>query len=78
MTSNRQSSMNDPSKPSLLQVFKSVLASFFGVQSEKNRQRDFIAGSPVQFIVMGLIATLFFILGVWGVVTLILKLAAPG
>ena len=32
--------------PSTWQVFKSVLASFFGVQNEQTRQRDFTHGKP--------------------------------
>ena len=47
--------------PSTWQVFKSVLASFFGVQKEETRQRDFTYGKPGQFIVIGLIITALFI-----------------
>lgn len=65
-----------PARPGLMSVVKSVLASFFGVQSERNRQRDFQAGSPLQYIVVGLIATLVFILVMWAVVRLILGAAA--
>ena len=48
--------MND-SKPSIWDVFKSVMASFFGVQNEETRQRDFTYGEPGQFITIGLILT---------------------
>ena len=47
--------------PSTWEVLKSVLASFFGVQSEEIRQRDFTHGKPSQFIVVGLILTVLFI-----------------
>jgi len=67
--------MNEQPKPSLLRVFKSVGASFFGVQSEKNRAHDFTHGNPAQFIVAGLIATVLFVLFLWGMVRLILYLA---
>lgn len=60
-------------RPGLLAVVKSVLASFFGVQSERNRQRDFEHGNPAQFLVIGLMATLVFVLVMWGVVSLILS-----
>ena len=46
--------MND-SAPSLWEVIKSVLASFFGVQKEATRRRDFTYGKPGQFILIGLI-----------------------
>jgi len=59
-------------KPSLLDVLKSVLASFFGVQSDKNRERDFKQGSPAQFIIVGLVLTVLFIVGMIMIVKLIL------
>lgn len=63
------------SPPSLLQVFGSVLASMFGVQSNRKREQDFAHGKPSQYIVIGLLATLLFILAVWGVVSLVMNLA---
>ena len=33
-------------KPGLLSVIKSILAAGIGVQSDKNRQRDFEQGNP--------------------------------
>ena len=62
----------DTKKPSFLDVVKSVLASFFGVQSDKNRQRDFEKGSPMQFIAVGLGLTVFFIVAVIFIVKFIL------
>ena len=61
--------------PGLIDVFKSVLASFFGVQSEKNRARDFTHGRPMQYVVVGLLLTGLFVLGIWGVVLLVLRSA---
>jgi hypothetical protein len=56
-------------------VTKSVLAAGFGVQSNENRERDFKYGKPGQFIIIGLIITVLFILGVWGLVMLVMNLA---
>jgi hypothetical protein len=61
--------------PSLLQVLGSVLASMFGVQSNRRREQDFVHGKPSQYIVIGLLVTLAFILLVWGVVSLVMRLA---
>lgn len=62
---------DDQQKPmSLLQVAQSVLAAFFGVQSNRNRERDFKQGSAKTFIFAGLIGTVIFI----GVVVLVVKL----
>ena len=66
--------MNDL-KPTLWQVFKSVLASFFGVQKEEVRQRDFTYGEPGQFIIVGLILTIAFVLLVILAVKLVLHFA---
>lgn len=60
---------------SIFQVLRSVLASFFGVQSAKNRERDFEHGKPGQYIVVGLILTVAFIVIVVAVVRLVLYLA---
>lgn len=48
-------------KPNLLQVVKSVVSAMIGVQSEKNRERDFKHGSLPAYILVGLTATLIFI-----------------
>ena len=59
-------------KPRMLDIIKSVLASFFGVQSDKNRKRDFQQGNPMHFIVAGLFLTVIFILLIVGIVKYIL------
>ncbi|MDW3094250.1 MAG: DUF2970 domain-containing protein [Gammaproteobacteria bacterium] len=64
--------------PSTWQVFKSVLASFFGVQKEETRQRDFTYGKPGQFIVIGLIITALFIAAVFVAVKVALHLTLTG
>ena len=60
-------------KPGLLSVVKSILAAGIGVQSDKNRQRDFEQGNPLTFIVGGVIFTLLFSLCVASVVGLVLS-----
>ena len=67
--------MSDETRPSLWQVMRSVLSSFFGVQSTANRERDFRHGSPAQFVMIGLLFTALFVLGIWGLVKLVLYLA---
>lgn len=57
--------MSEDRSPSFWQTVGSVLAAFFGVQSSKNRQRDFTRGNPKVFIVVGLLVTAAFILTVW-------------
>ncbi len=63
--------------PGFLSIVRSVLSAFLGVQSERNRQRDFQHGKPQHFLVAGLIGTALFVLLMWGLVRLVLHLAAP-
>lgn len=58
--------------PNLLQVVGSVLAAAFGVQSEKNRQRDFQHGNVATFISVGVVATILFVLLIYGTVKLVI------
>lgn len=55
-----------------LQVVASVFAAGLGVQSSKNRERDFKQGRAGVFIVAGLSFTLLFIGVVYGIVRLVL------
>ena len=65
----------DSKKPSLnpLQVVSSVFAAGLGVQSSKNRERDFKQGKFSVFIIAGIVFTLLFIGTVFTVVQLVLK-----
>ena len=63
------------SSPGPLSIILSVLSAFFGVQSEKNRERDFQHGRPIHYILVGLIMTLLLILGVLIAVKLALRSA---
>lgn len=74
--------MEDPSKgepegkpPTFWQMVQSVLAAALGVQSHKNRQRDFTHGKPVHFLLLGLLFTLMFVLILFGIVQLVVYLA---
>jgi hypothetical protein len=61
--------------PSLLSVLGSVMASMFGVQSNRKREEDFTRGKPSQYVIIGLLVTVVFILTLWGVVSLVMKVA---
>lgn len=65
----------EESKPSRWQIVKSALLAGFGVQSEKNRERDFKKGSAKTFIVVGLLLTATFVLSIIGLVKLVTHLA---
>lgn len=65
-------------KLSFLQVLGSVVSSFFGVQKNATRERDFKRGRARDFIFVGILLTLVFILAVWGVVQLVMSVAVKG
>lgn len=58
----------------LRQMLQSVLAGALGVQSGKNRARDFNHGKPSHFILLGVGFTVVFVLVILGVVKLVLYL----
>ena len=60
------------SKPTIIQVIKSVLAAAIGVQSDKNRQKDFEQGSFPIYIVVGLVFTVLFVFGLIFLVSTVL------
>jgi len=73
--------MNDEHerKPlSFRQMLHSVLAGALGVQSSRNRARDFSQGKPSHFILLGIGFTLLFVLTILGVVKLVLYLVQGG
>ena len=70
-----QESGQESRAPTLIGVFGSVLASMFGVQSNKKRHEDFSHGKPSQYIIVGLIMTVVFILADWGVVSFVLRMS---
>lgn len=55
-----------------LNAFKSVLASFLGVQSYKNYEKDAQTKSFFPFILMAIIMTLLFVVGIYLVVNFVI------
>ncbi|CDH45865.1 hypothetical protein BN874_2990004 [Candidatus Contendobacter odensis Run_B_J11] len=55
-----------------MQIILSVLAAFFGVQSERNRERDFGRGKAIHYIAVGLVMTLVLIVALVGLVKWVL------
>ena len=70
-----ESGKDEGRAPSLLGVLGSVLASMFGVQSNRRREEDFTHGKPSQYVIIGLLVTVVFVLTLWSVVSLVMKLA---
>ena len=64
-----------PASISPLHVVSSVFAAGLGVQSSKNRERDFKQGNFKMFVITGIVFTLLFIGTVFAVVKMVLKSA---
>ena len=62
----------DTHEPRFWEVVMSVMAAALGVQSSKNRKRDFTRGNHLVFIGAGVIFTILFVLTLVGIVNLIL------
>lgn len=56
-----------------MQVIGSVFAAGLGVQSSKNRERDFKQGRLGVFVAAGILFTLLFMGTVYGIVQLVLS-----
>jgi hypothetical protein len=65
--------MGSGEKQGLWATFKGVWAAFLGVQSSKQQEEDFTKGSATQYIVIGLIFVVIFILVVVGVVNIVMS-----
>ena len=67
--------MDNNKGTNLLAIIQSVLASAFGVQSSRNKERDFSQGKPAHFLIAGVIGTISFILVLFIIVKVVLQAA---
>lgn len=73
MNESEESKQDEKQGLSALQVVGSVLAAALGVQSSRNRERDFKQGHFGVFIAAGIIFTALFVGAVYLVVTTVLS-----
>ncbi|GAC34018.1 DUF2970 domain-containing protein [Paraglaciecola polaris] len=62
----------DNAKSGLWDVFKSVAASVFGVQSSANRERDFQQQSFVPYVVVGIIFVVILVVSLIFIVSVVI------
>lgn len=61
---NSPESKEENQKPvGIINIIGSVLAAAFGIQSQKNRERDFKRGGPADYIVMGIVFVVLLVVG---------------
>ncbi len=68
-----ESSPTPIKKPGIGQIIVSTLAAAFGVQSNKNRERDFAGGNIYSYIIAGLVFTALFVGGLILLVNFLLR-----
>ena len=62
-----------PKKPNFFQILLSTFAAAFGVQSSKNRERDFTGGNIYVYLTAGVIFTFVFVIAMVLIVRTVLK-----
>lgn len=65
-------------KPTVLQMVGSVLSAIFGVQNNKNRERDFTQGNIKAFIVVYAVIVIMVIIGMIALVKFVIAHAMAG
>lgn len=62
-------------KVPLLSIMSSVVAASFGVQTKKNRERDFEQGQFHHFVIGGVVFAVLFIFSIIGIVKVVMHFA---
>ena len=62
-----------PQKAGLLALVGSVASAALGIQSNRNRERDFAGGNPYRFVIGGIVGTILFVLTMWLIVRTVLR-----
>lgn len=75
MSEQQPSPESDRQRPGFLSLIQSVIAAAFGVQSEKKRQQDFQHGKPGDYIALGIVFVVLFIITLIVVVNMVLSSA---
>ncbi len=70
--SDNQELAKEAEKVPFWRMMLSVMQASFGVQSKKNKERDFASGSIKGFVIAALVFTILFVVTVATVVNLIL------
>lgn len=76
MSEQHQTPSDQGKKPTLIQTISSILAALFGVQSSKNRERDFTKGDAGNYIGVYVVLVLALVIGMIVTVNMVLDAAA--
>jgi len=75
-TPSQPENQPEAKRPGLLSMLQSVAAAAFGVQSEKKREQDFQHGKPGDYIALGIVFVIVFIITLVVIVNMVLDSAA--
>jgi len=75
MTESNEHEERQEETLALWEVFQGVFAMFLGVQSEKNRERQFKYGKFHQFLIVGIFLTFLFVIHIVLLVKFVLRWA---
>ena len=75
MTESKEHEGKQEESLALWEVFQGVFAMFLGVQSEKNRERQFKYGKFYQFLIVGIFLAFLFIIHIVLLVKFVLRWA---
>ena len=64
--------MMEQRRPTLWQVFVSVTAAMFGVQSQRRREFDFSHGAFSDYAIVGVVLAVLFVVLITGVVQIVM------
>jgi len=76
MSEQHNTPTDQDKKPTLIQTISSILAALFGVQSSKNRERDFTKGDAGNYIGVYVVLVLALVIGMIVTVNMVLDAAA--
>ena len=76
MSEQHHNPANQDKKPTLIKTISSILAALFGVQSAKNRERDFTKGDAGNYIGVYVVLVLALVIGMVVTVNMVLDAAA--
>lgn len=55
------------------QIILAIIAAFFGVQTQKNRKKDFQSQSPLPYIICGVVITIILVIMLLSLVSFVLR-----
>ncbi len=73
---DKENQKEEQDPPGMISVILSVLAAMIGIQSDKNRERDFEKGHLGNYIFVGVVVVIIFIFTLISIVNNILEDAA--